>query len=629
MALLIHKLKTLNTKKALSAAILGGMLAFSLSFIPASALGPQFNIFPISYIGELNHDLPLLDGRNASLGEGWSVSQADHDAGVQANPGNVLEFSVYYHNGAADDDANVAINTVIQAFANPSLGNQAASHVISATIGAQNSSTVSSADSSRGGNITVFIQGGQTASLSLVPGSVKWFPTQGQTPPGSPVTMPDTIFAGGVNIGNVRGCFQYHGFVNFKVQVSQVKSLSVSLSKTVRNVTKNTTFAKQVNADPNDEIQFKLVGTNTGQDVIWHMFFKDILPTGLTYISGSLVSSQPIVSGDLFSSGGLDAGQANIGQSVTLTFRAKVADASQFSAGTTVLTNAATHWGFGPPTPTRTTDVTDTAQVIVTKQQQIVTCTFTWSQPLVSDGSNRGLRHTDDHFNVQEYITGLAPFTNFNIVHQQVSGTPTFRTLHTADQSGGWNVFNGSIILSTYTPGDYNAYVEVSGVFVATCLGFRVELPTVQQISLDKTVGGTSFADQIDAQPAQRVTFKLVISPLGSNQALANVTLRDTLPSKLTFVSGTFNVNGIVQGEDGFFGSGINLGSLQPSSQITVTFQADVASASNFTVGQCEILVNTGMVTSGSLNSSDTATVRVCKQAAVKQPGSPSPRPLN
>ena len=152
-------------------------------------------------------------------------------------------------------------------------------------------------------------------------------------------------------------------------------------------------------------------------------------------------------------------------------------------------------------------------------------------------------------------------------------------------------------------------------------------------LDLDKTVRnettGGSFVDQADAQPSERVTFKLVVDPQNSNSTLTSVVVRDTLPNKVSFVSGTLNVNGVQTSEGAFFSSGLSVSNVSPGSQLTITFQADVASTSQFTAGTCEILTNSATVTAATnLSDSDTALVKVCKQAPVKEPGTPSNRPF-
>lgn len=627
MAILIHKLKTLNTKKALTAVILAGFAAFLISSPFAAAQGPQFNTFPICYTPTTNCDLPLLDGRNFSRGEGWSVSQIDHDNGVNASTGEIVELSVYYHNGAADAPENVALNAFVRAFASPGLGGAASTHTISAEVGAQNAASVSSA--SKGGNINIYIQNQQSLSLSLVPGSVFLYPNQGTSPTPSRVQLPDTIFTSGVNIGNVNGCFQYHGFVNFRVQVSQAPAGQLTVQKHVKNITQGIPFNdNEVSANPGDLVEYQiLVSANTNS--IQNVSVKDALDPKLT-VSGSVTVDGSAIGNAAFFGSGVSIGTVNPGVSRDIRFQATVAQASQFTVGTHVLPNTATAF-------TNPQSDSDSANVKVVIQPQVITCTYTWDSPTVSSTDLRGLRRVGDQARVREQVTGLQPNQSFNLVNRHVSGLPTFRSTVTANSSGNYDVYDTTIVPSGYTTGDYNSYIETnlnSGVFVATCLGFRIEAPTVQQIDLDKTVKndatGGGFADSVQqASPGQSLTFRLVISPVSSNTALQNVIVRDTLPSKLSFVSGTFNLNGSNQSEGAFFGqSGLNAGTLQPGGQITITFQTDVASASNFTTGQCEVLTNSATVTSGSLTDTDTATVQVCVQAPTKQPGAPGPRPL-
>ncbi|MBI4050778.1 MAG: hypothetical protein HY396_02265 [Candidatus Doudnabacteria bacterium] len=625
MAILIHKLKSLNPKKAIAVVSLAGLIALALSYIPALAQGPAFNIFPISYTGELNKDLPLLDGRNASQFEGWSASQADHDAGVQASAGQILEFSVYYHNGAADADENVAINTIIKAFANPTLGQTALTHTISATIGADNATTVSSSDPFRGGNMTVHIQGGTPLSLSLVPGSVTLFRDQGLVPKPGPVTLPDTVFTTGVNIGNVRGCFQYHGFVNFKLRVQEAALGALQVQKQVKNITKGIPFNDtEVAADPGNTVEYQIV-VNAVTNPVPSVVIKDALDSRLSLL-GSVTVDGVIVSGSQFFGSGVNVGTITPGVAKIIRFQALVASASQFTVGTHILTNVAT-------ATSGQVSAQDGANVKVIIQPQVVTCNYTWDPPLVADGSLRGLRRVGDLFNVREQISGLSSFQSFNKVFQHVSGSPTFRFLATADANGNYDVKDTSFIHSAFTTGDYSAFIEVNNAQVATCKGMRIEPPVVQQIDLDKTVKNetnpTAFLDQVDAQPSQQVSFKIVISPQNSNMTLENVTVRDALPAKMTFVSSSFNVDGVFMSEGNFFTTGINLGSMQPSQQKVITFKANIFGPSDFVTGSCENLTNSATVTSGSLSDTDTAVVRVCKEAPTKQPGSPGPRPLN
>ena len=620
MVFIYHKLKTLDFKKAFATIGLAGIAAMLLSSPFSVAAGPQFNIFPITFTPALNSDLPLLDGRNATDGEGWSTSQADHDAGVSADPGEVVEFSVYFHNGAPNADENVALNTLIKAFASPALGSTATTHRISATIGAQNAATVSS--SSKGGDVNVHIQGTQAQSLSLVSGSVVLFRDQGSTP--QTVNLPDTIFTSGVNIGNVRGCFEFHGFVNFKVKVSQIVQGDLAIEKNVKNVTDGTGFnATEVSADPGDTVEYQIL-VSAQNNSVQNVFVKDALDPKLSLTGSVTLDGVTINSASFFSSSGVNIGTVNTGSNREIRFRAIVTSASQFPIGTFILPNTATAF-------TSTKSASDGADVRVVIVPQVVACTFTWDEPTLSDG--RGSRRAGDRFNVQQNVTGLSPSQVFNRVYQHTSGSPTIKFSATANSSGAFSQKDTSFISSSFVTGDYNVFIEVNNTNVAVCKGMRIEPPAVSQINIDKTVRnentGSSFVDQVDAQPSDRVTFQLIIDPQNSNTALQNVIVRDNLPTiKLFFVPGSLNVNGNPTSEGAFLTTGLVLGTLNPGSQINITFQADIAGPSQFG-STCEFITNSATVTAtGGLTDSDTAIVKVCKQAPVKQPGTPSDRPF-
>ena len=126
-------------KKILITVIAAGLLSLVAVAGIVLADGPQFNIFPISYTGDLNHDLSLLDARNVTKSESWSGSQSDHNAGVTADPGDIIEFSIYYHNGAVNKPENIANDVLIRAI---SAGGSSFEHTIGARISSTNAATV-------------------------------------------------------------------------------------------------------------------------------------------------------------------------------------------------------------------------------------------------------------------------------------------------------------------------------------------------------------------------------------------------------------------------------------------------------------------------------------------------------
>src|SRR6266850_1072137 len=95
--------------------------------------GPRFNQFPVSYIAQNYRDWPLIDGRNMTKGRSWSNSQEEHDRGIEADPGDVIEIFIYFQNGGLTDDCEggSALHVTIQSEVSPALGQLSLSHRIS------------------------------------------------------------------------------------------------------------------------------------------------------------------------------------------------------------------------------------------------------------------------------------------------------------------------------------------------------------------------------------------------------------------------------------------------------------------------------------------------------------------
>ncbi|PIZ80983.1 MAG: hypothetical protein COY02_03275, partial [Parcubacteria group bacterium CG_4_10_14_0_2_um_filter_41_6] len=102
----------------------------------------------------------------------------------------------------------------------------------------------------------------------------------------------------------------------------------------VRNVTKNSNWLNTVNAEPNDVLVFSIRVSSTGNATVTGIFIKETLPNGIIYQDSfkidSSASSYDIIKG-------FNLGDILASQSKTISFEAKVAEASQFSFGTTNL----------------------------------------------------------------------------------------------------------------------------------------------------------------------------------------------------------------------------------------------------------------------------------------------------
>ncbi len=310
----------------------------SAGFAPEAAAGVAFNTFPISYFPQTNYDFPLLDARNVTAGGSFSTSQGDHDNGVTANRGDELEFQIYYHNSGVQEEQ--ATNVIVRA-ALP--GGTRNSHEVSASIDSDQTVPVMSSDAFRGGNIVINLSG-DAQTLEFISGSVRHFPNRGTS--GQTVSGGDNLLGSGINLGTIKGCFDFSGFVTFRARVgNQVvnQDRNLSISKRVLNVTRaESTFRDATTASPGERVRFEVRFETTGNASQNNVILRDILPSSrLSFVSGSMrldgfgVSNES----DLFGSG-RNFGTLSAGVSRTLTFDADVAGAGTFT-GTTTLTNTA------------------------------------------------------------------------------------------------------------------------------------------------------------------------------------------------------------------------------------------------------------------------------------------------
>lgn len=119
-------------------------------------------------------------------------------------------------------------------------------------------------------------------------------------------------------------------------------------------------------------------------------------------------------------------------------------------------------------------------------------------------------------------------------------------------------------------------------------------------ISVDKTArnltSGTSFAKTIYASPSDTLMFMITLLATG-NQSVNNIYVRDYLPNNLIYkdqliVSGAANYGGDIN-------SGINIGAISSGQTVTITYQAEVASAQNFSYGTTTLNNNVSVTGSG------------------------------
>ena len=116
---------------------------------------------------------------------------------------------------------------------------------------------------------------------------------------------------------------------------------TLTVTKTVKNLTSNSGFLTSISANPQDVLMFMITLQVSGNQDIQNVVVKDILPATLIYNNQLVVSrsggAYSNYSGDIVS--GLNLNTIPAGQTVTITYQAQVAGPSSFSYGTTTINN--------------------------------------------------------------------------------------------------------------------------------------------------------------------------------------------------------------------------------------------------------------------------------------------------
>lgn len=167
-------------------------------------------------------------------------------------------------------------------------------------------------------------------NLAYVAGSLKYENNAGN------FTLPESIFtSAGAKLGyesmngTIPGCFQYSGYVTFKVKPQVAKKTDFTLQK---KVSKHgaAQWVENYDAKPGEVVDFLLAYKNTGEVQQDDVTFRDTLPAGLSYVPGSTTwsnaSKQNVKASDNITTAGINVGSYAPGANAFTVFSAKVAD---------------------------------------------------------------------------------------------------------------------------------------------------------------------------------------------------------------------------------------------------------------------------------------------------------------
>lgn len=309
------------------------------------------------------------DERNFVQIKESTASNSTYGENVNLQAGKDYTVYVYYHNNAAsnlNDAAHNYAGIAHNAFMRvqmPSTVNAGDKARITAFVGASNANPTQVWDEAYGRAAGNF-------ALRYVPGSAT-IHSNGAV---NGKTLPDSLYTTGTPLGydkldgNLPGCNQYAGYVTFQIHVDQP---NFEVKKTVSLAGKNQ-YAKQVTAQPNGQVDFKIEYSNTGTTQQDNVVIKDQLPAGLTYVDGSTQVANSKTNGQwtAVADNGVAADGVNIGSyapngNAYVKFTAAIADNNALATcGMNTLTNTAT-------AQTPNGSKSDTASVMVNKQCQV------------------------------------------------------------------------------------------------------------------------------------------------------------------------------------------------------------------------------------------------------------------
>jgi len=317
-----------------------------------------------SFYGDERDFTTIKDASNTNDG-GWVDN-------IAVQPGKEYVVRMYVHNNAASNLNLVATNVRASASVPTTTGKSVG---ISGFISSDNANPNKIWDD-------VQLTSDQNFNLAYVPGSASYHNNSvGKAPAG--VALPDNIVTSTGALlgydqldGKIPGCYQYSGYVYFKVKPQFAPSNNFEATKQVRKLG-DTTWQKSVAVNPGDTVQYELTYKDSGDTAQNNVVMQDTLPAGVNYVAGTSLLKNGTnpngvkISDNVTTASGINVGNYNPGAAAYVLFNAKVGDNDSLPA-------------CGPNTLTNKVRVTadngykeDTADVTVNKTCQPVTPKYT------------------------------------------------------------------------------------------------------------------------------------------------------------------------------------------------------------------------------------------------------------
>lgn len=369
--------------------------------IPAAvfAWGPSRPTFtgasPAPYVtfNSITDNPQVGDERNfVRIRESGTTTYGDN---VTLEPGKVYDVSVFYHNDAASNlnasGVGIAHGATLKMEV-PGVVKAGVNAAFTGTISASNSNPASVWDEAYGKNAT-----SADVALRYVSGSAT-FVSNGAI---NGQKLPDTLFTTGANLGfdsqngDVPGCNEYSGYVNFQIRVDQ-PNFTVQKQVSVDN---GKTWGATAQTTAGSTVLYRVVYQNTGTTQQDNVTIRDMLPAGVSYVAGSSLIANSTTGGqykstlDGITTNGYNAGSYQPQGNAYFKFSAKMPSADALTCGLNTLVNTArvtTNEGYKE----------DTATVTINKEcqpGQISVCEIATKQIVtINDTSFDTTKYTKD-----------------------------------------------------------------------------------------------------------------------------------------------------------------------------------------------------------------------------------------
>ena len=407
----MKKIISFKYKYAVATLLVAGLFFQALPVLAAASFNNDPSDYPTFKVGNSTTQQDTLN---------WSSS-------VSANAGEIVAFLIYYHNTSSETATQTKVRIVLPSGSFTSANATAA-------VYASNASPAN-------GQVSINLTSSQ--SLTLIPSTIRWYPTGSSL---SPQTLPygqsgsEIISSGGLNLGDIAPGWGTQGYLTLKAQVSnsgggQGQAPSVT-TYSAYNIGQ-TYGTLSGNANPNN------LNTTT-----WFEY-------GTTQSLGSQTSAQSLSASGNSSS--ISAYLSGLQQNATYYFRAVAQNSSGTSYGSILnfTTNASQQQYSGQAPIVYTNSATNVVQNNATLNGSVnsnssnTTVWFEYGNSY-SLGSTTGYQTVGSgnySNNINAYLFGLSPNTvyYFRAVAQNSNGTSYGNILSFTTNNSVQNIQSGGL----------------------------------------------------------------------------------------------------------------------------------------------------------------------------------------